>query len=73
MAHCNRQSMRQCYITVKSTNNFTIWVGPGKMKTVNGIARHSGNLNVGLTEQINNSLSDDLTICPRVTEGEVRA
>ena len=53
-------------IPVKSTNNFAIRVGPGEMKTVNGIARHSGNLKAGLTEHINNSLSGDLTICPRV-------
>ena len=53
-------------IPVKSTNNFTIRVGPGEMKTVNCIARHSGNLKAGLTEHINNSLSGDLTICPRV-------
>ena len=56
-------------IPVKSTNNFTIRVGPGEMKTVNGIARHSGNLKAGLTEHINNSLSGDLTICPRVIAG----
>ena len=33
---------------------------------MNGIARQSGNLKAGLTEHINNSLSCDLTICPRV-------
>ena len=53
-------------VPVKSTNNFTIRVGPGEMKTVNGVARHSGNLKAGLTEHINNSLSGDMTICPRV-------
>ena len=36
------------------------------MKTVNGIARHTGKLKAGLTEHTNNSLSGDLTICPRV-------
>ena len=53
-------------IPVKSTNNYTIRVGPGEMKTVNGIARHTGKLKAGLTEHTNNSLSGDLTICPRV-------
>ena len=53
-------------IPVKTTNNFTIRVGPGEVKTVNGIARKTGEIDAAVTEHINNSLSGDLTICPRV-------
>ena len=54
-------------IPVKTTNNFSIHVGPGEMKTVTGIARKSSEaMNAALTEHINSSLSGDLTICPRV-------
>ena len=54
-------------IPVKTTNNFSIRVGPGEMKTVTGIARKSSEaMNAALTEHINSSLSGDLTICPRV-------
>ncbi|MCG7876441.1 MAG: pol polyprotein, partial [Candidatus Thiodiazotropha endolucinida] len=53
-------------IPVKSTNNFSIRIGPGEVKTLNGIARNTGDINTAVTEHINNSLSGDLTICPRV-------
>ena len=53
-------------IPVKTTNNFSIRVGPGDVKTVNGIARKTSEINAAVTEHINNSLSGDLTICPRV-------
>ena len=33
---------------------------------VNGIARKTGEINAAVTELINNSVSGDLTICPRV-------
>ena len=55
-------------IPVKTTNNFTIRVGPGEMKTVNGLARDASKISTGLTEHINSSLSGDLTICPRVID-----
>ena len=51
---------------MKTTNNFSIRVGPGEVKTVNGIARKTSEINAAVTEHINNSLSGDLTICPRV-------
>ena len=41
-------------------------MGPGEVKTVNGIARKTSEINVAVTEHINDSLSGDLTICPRV-------
>ena len=53
-------------IPVRTTNNFNIRVGPGEVKTLNGLARKTGDINTAVTEHINNSLSGDLTICPRV-------
>ena len=53
-------------IPVKITNNFSIRVRPGEVKTLNGIARKSCDISTAVTEHINNSLSGDLTICPRV-------
>ena len=54
-------------IPVKTTNNFSIRVGPGEMKTVTGIAQKlSEAMNAAPTEHINSSLSCDLTICPPV-------
>ena len=52
-------------IPVKTTNNFSIRVGPDEVKTVNGIARKTGEINAAVTEHINKSLSGDLTMCPR--------
>ncbi|MCG8044919.1 MAG: RNase H-like domain-containing protein [Candidatus Thiodiazotropha endolucinida] len=59
-------SVTDSAIPVKSTNNFSIRIGPGEVKTLNGIARNTGDINTAVTEHINNSLSGDLTICPRV-------
>ena len=53
-------------IPVKTTNNFSIRIGPGEMKTVNGLARKSSDMTAAVTEHIDSSLSGDLTICPRV-------
>ena len=53
-------------IPVRTTNNFNICVGPGEVKTLNGLARKTGDINTAVTKHINNSLSGDLTICPRV-------
>ena len=53
-------------IPVKTTNNFSIRVCPGEVKTVNGIAQKTSEINAAVTEHINKSLSGDLTICPRV-------
>ena len=41
-------------------------MGPGKVKTLNAIARKTSEINAAVTEHANNSLSGDLTICPRV-------
>ena len=59
-------SLSDSVIPVKTTNNFSIRVGPGEVKTLNGIARKSCDISTAVTEHINNSLSGDLTICPRV-------
>lgn len=53
-------------VPVKTTNNFNIRVGPGEVKTINGIARKAGNIGFAVTEHIDSSLSGDLTVCPRV-------
>ena len=53
-------------IPVKTTNNFNIRIGPGEVKTLNGIVRKAGDVHTAVTEHIDNSLSGDLTICPRV-------
>ena len=47
---------------MKTTNNFSIRVGPGEVKTMNGIARRAGEINVAVTEHINNSLSGDFVL-----------
>ena len=41
-------------------------MGPGEVKTLNGLARKPGDINTAVAEHINNLLSGDLTICPRV-------
>ena len=51
---------------MKTTNNFSVRVGPGEVKTIDGIALKTSEINAAVTEHINNSLSGDLTICPRV-------
>lgn len=53
-------------IPVKTTNNFYIRIGPGEVKTLNGIVRKAGDVHTAVTEHFDNSLSGDLTICPRV-------
>ena len=53
-------------IPVKTTNNFSIRIGPGEMKTINSLARKSSDMTAAVTEHIDSSLSGDLTICPRV-------
>lgn len=59
-------SLSDNVIPVKTTNNFGIRVGPGEVKTIHGLARKSSEMTTAVTEHINNSLSGDLTICPRV-------
>lgn len=53
-------------IPVKTTNNFSIRLGPDEVKTLNGVTRNTEDINTAVTEHINNSLSGDLTICSRV-------
>ena len=47
-------SLSDSAIPVKTTSNFGIHVGPGEMKTVNGIARKTSEINAAVTEHINN-------------------
>lgn len=59
-------SVSDCALPVKTTNNFSTRVGPGEIKTLNDIARKTGDINTAVKEHINNSLSGDLTVCPCV-------
>ena len=54
-------------IPVKTTNNFSVRIAPGEIKTLSGLVRkHNRNIDTALTEHTDTSLSGDLTICPRV-------
>ena len=53
-------------IPVRTTNNYSIRVGPGEVKTLHGLVRNTKDMHTAVTEHIDSSLSADLTICPRV-------
>ena len=54
-------------LPVKSTNNFSVQIAPGEIKTLSGIVRKKDkDIDTAVTEHIDTSLSADLTICPRV-------
>ena len=53
-------------LPVKTTNNFSIRLGPGKVKTVHGLVRNTADLENAVTEQTDTLLSGNITICPRV-------
>ena len=53
-------------LPVRTTNNYSIRVGPGEVKTPHGLVRNTKDMHTAVTEHIDSSLSGDLTICPRV-------
>ena len=53
-------------IPVKTTNSYSIRIGPNEVKTIHGIARKSGDFDTAITEHVDTSLSGNLNICPRV-------
>lgn len=53
-------------VPVRTTNTYSLRVGPGEVKTLHGIVRNINNIQTAVTEHIDGSLSGDLTICPRV-------
>ena len=55
-------------IPVKTTNNYGIRLAPGEIKALHSIARKLGQLNTAITEHVDTSLSDDLTVCPCVVQ-----
>ena len=48
------------------TNNYSIRVGPGEVKTLHGLVRTTEDMHTAVTEHKDSSLSGDLTICRRV-------
>ena len=54
------------FLPVKTTNNFSIKVAPGEVKTLSDFVRNTKAFNTAVTEPIDTSLSMGLTICPRV-------
>ena len=59
-------SMCNEILPVKTTNNFSIKVAPGEVKTLSGFVRNTKSFQTAVTEPIDTSLSAGLTICPRV-------
>ena len=53
-------------LPVKTTNNFSIKVAPGEVKTLSGFVINTKSFQTAVTEPIDTSLSAGLTICPRV-------
>ena len=54
-------------LPVKSTNNFSVRIAHGEIKTLSGIVRKKDkDIDTAVTEHIDTSLSADLTICPRI-------
>ena len=53
-------------LSVKTTNNFSIKVAPGEVKTLSGFVRNTKAFNTAVTGPIDTSFSAGLTICARV-------
>ena len=59
-------SMCNDILPVKTTNNFSIKVAPGEVKTLSGYVRNTKAFQTAVTKPMDTSLSTGLTICPRV-------
>ena len=53
-------------IPVKTTNSYSVRIGPNEVKTIHGIAIKSGDFDTAITEHVDTSLSVNLNICPKV-------
>ena len=59
-------SMCNEILLVKTTNNFSIKVAHGEVKTLSGFVRNTKSFQTAVTEPIDTSLSAGLTICPEL-------
>jgi len=59
-------SLNEDKIPVRSTNRFSIRLGPNEMKTIHGIVRTTNDPDTAVTEHIETGLAGSITICPRL-------
>ena len=53
-------------IPVRTTNLYTVTIGPNKVKTIHGLVKNNSHITTAVTEQTDTAQSGNLLVCPRV-------